>query len=398
LFDPRSHQVFMAAIEATWWLNDRLRAWLGETNAADTLTLSVPHNVTSEMGLALLDVADAIRPHPEVVAVLQQLAIDDDGFLDELAPLDGGPQARDAIRGFLDKYGMRCVGEIDISRPRWRERPTALVPMILANIKNFEPGAGARRFEQGRQKAWQKEHELVERLRALPDGAPKAAEVKRMIDRVRTFIGYREYPKYGKVSRYFVYKQALLQEAERLVQAQVLGDPDDIFYLTFDELHAVVRTHQVDDLVIRQRKDAFRSYQALTPPRVFTSDGEVIAGAYRRDDVPAGALVGLAVSAGTIEGRARVILDMAQADLEPGDILVTTYTDPSWTPLFVAIHGLVTEVGGLMSHGAVIAREYGLPAVVGVQHATRLIRDGQRIRVHGTQGYVELLPSSGRAD
>ena len=100
------------------------------------------------------------------------------------------------------------------------------------------------------------------------------------------------------------------------------------------------------------------------------------------------------VSAGTVEGRARVVLDMAQADLEPGDILVTTHTDPSWTPLFVAVTGLVTEVGGLMTHGAVIAREYGLPAVVGVQNATRLITDGQRIRVHGTDGYVEILPDS----
>ena len=175
------------------------------------------------------------------------------------------------------------------------------------------------------------------------------------------------------------------------MRAHVLREKEDIFYLRLQELHDVVRTHQVDEQLIRQREDAFRSYQALTPPRVFTSDGELIVGAYRRDDLPAGALVGLPVSAGTIEGRARVILDMAEADLEAGDILVTAYTDPSWTPVFVAIKGLVTEVGGLMTHGAVIAREYGLPAVVGVEHATRLIRDGQRIRVHGTDGFVEIL-------
>jgi pyruvate,water dikinase len=212
-----------------------------------------------------------------------------------------------------------------------------------------------------------------------------------MIDRVRTFIGYREYPKYAIVSRYFVYKQALLEEAERLVKAQVLGETEDIFYLTFQELHEVVRTNQVDEQLIHRRKDEFRSYQALTPPRVLTSDGEVIAGVYRRDDVPVGALVGLPVSGGTVEGRARIILDMAEADLEADDILVTAFTDPSWTPLFVAIKGLVTEVGGLMTHGAVIAREYGLSAVVGVENATRLIRDGQRIRVNGTDGYVEIL-------
>ncbi len=389
LFDPQSHQVFMSAMEAAWWLNDQLEAWLGEKNAADTLTQSVPHNVTSKMGLALLNVADVIRPHPEVVTFLQH--VEDEGFLDELPKLAGGREARDAIEAWLDKYGMRCVGEIDITRPRWIERPSTLVPLILGNIKNFEPGAGERRFEQGRQEAWKKEQELLERLRALPDGQGKAEETKRMIDRVRTFIGYREYPKYGMVSRYFVYKQALLEEAERLVQAHVLREKEDIFYLTFQEFHDVVRTNRVDDQLIGRRKDAFRSYQALTPPRVITSDGEVIAGAYRRDDLPAGALVGLPVSAGTVEGRARVILDMAEADLETGDILVTAYTDPSWSPLFVTITGLVTEVGGLMTHGAVIAREFGLPAVVGVEHATRLIRDGQQIRVSGTDGYVEIL-------
>jgi pyruvate,water dikinase len=286
---------------------------------------------------------------------------------------------------------MRCVGEIDITRPRWSERPTTLVPLILGNVRNFEPGAAERRFQEGLAEAARKEQDVLARLRALPDGASKADEVKRMIDRVRTFIGYREYPKYGMVSRYFVYKRALLGEADRLVQAGVLREREDIFFLSFPELQDVVRTREVDDELIRRRREAFRSYAALTPPRVLTSDGECLAGSYRRDDVPAGALLGLPVSAGTVEGRARVILDMAEADLEAGDILVTAYTDPSWTPAFVAVAGLVTEVGGLMTHGAVIAREYGLPAVVGVDHATRRIADGQRIRVHGTEGYVEIL-------
>jgi phosphoenolpyruvate synthase/pyruvate phosphate dikinase len=390
VFDPQNLQVIMAAMEATWWLNDQLEAWLGEKNAADTLTQSAPNNITSEMGLALLDVADVIRPYPDVVAFLHH--VEDEEFVDELAELAGGLQARDAILAYLDRYGMRCVGEIDITRPRWSERPSTLVPVLLGNIKNFEAGAGQRRFEQGRQEALKKEEELLERLRALPDGERKADEAKRMIDRVRTFIGYREYPKYSIISRYFVYKQALLEEAERLVRAGVLREKEDVFYLTFQELDDVVRTNEVDDELISQRKHAFRSHQALTPPRVLTSEGEVIAGTYRRDDLPAGALIGLPVSRGIIEGRARVIPDMAEADLEPGDILVTTYTDPSWSPLFLAIKGLVTEVGGLMTHGAVIAREYGLPAVVGVEHATRLIRDGQRIRVHGTDGFVEILP------
>ena len=389
-FHPEDLQVLMTGIKATWWLNEQLHAWLGEKNAADTLTQSVPNNVTSEMGLALLDVADVIRPHAEVVEFLRR--VDDDAFLDELPKLAGGPEARDAIVAWLDKYGMRCVGEIDITRPRFCERPTMLVPILLGNIDNFEAGAGARRFEQGRQEAEKKEQELLERLRSMPDGERKAEETKRMIGRLRSFIGYREYPKYGMVSRFSVYRAALLEEAERLVAAGVITEKEDIFYLELKELHEVVRTNRVYDQLIRERKEAFRSYASLTPPRVLTSDGEGLSGAYRRDDVPAGALIGLPVSAGTVEGRARVIFDVAQADLEPDDILVTTFTDPSWTPLFLAIKGLVTEVGGLMTHGAVIAREYGLPAVVGVEHATRRIRDGQRIRVHGTDGYVEILP------
>ncbi|RCH67401.1 phosphoenolpyruvate synthase [Streptomyces sp. SDr-06] len=389
LGDPLSMQVIMAGMEATWWLNDKLEEWLGEKNAADTLTLSAPDNVTSEMGLALLDVADAIRPWPQVVAFLQGVQGGD--FLDELAGLPGGIQARDAITGYLHRYGMRCVGEIDITRPRWSERPATLVPVILDNVRNFGPGAAERRFEQGRQTAWEKEQDVLARLRALPDGERKADETKRMIDRVRTFIGYREYPKYGIISRYFVYKKALLAEAEALVAAGVAAEKEDVFYLTFQEFHEAVRSGRLDQRLVQERRDAFRSYQALTPPRVLTSDGEALTGAYRREDAPADALIGLAVSGGAVEGRARVILDMSEADLEAGDILVTAFTDPSWSPLFVGIAGLVTEVGGLMTHGAVIAREYGLPAVVGVEGATRRIRDGQRIRVHGTDGYVEIL-------
>lgn len=389
LFDPQSTAVFMSAINATFWINEHMNKWLGEKNAADTLSQSVPNNITSEMGLALLDVADVIRPYPEVIDYLQHAT--EDHFLDELVKFDGGREAREAIYDYLSKYGMRCTGEIDISRTRWSEKPLTLVPMILSNIKNFEPHESRRKFEQGRQEALAKEQELLNRLRQLPDGDQKADETKRMIDLVRNFIGYREYPKYGWVSRYFVYKQALLKEAERLVQAGVIHDVEDIYYLTFEELHEAVRTNMLDDRIISKRKDEYKVYEKLTPPRVITSDGEMFRGSYKRGDLPADAILGLPVSSGVIEGRARVILSMEDAALEEGDILVTAFTDPSWTPLFVSIKGLITEVGGLMTHGAVIAREYGLPAVVGVDHATKLIKDGQRIRVNGTEGYIEIL-------
>lgn len=387
--DPRNMGVIMAAMNAAAWINENMKEWLGEKNAADTLSRSVPNNITSEMGLALLDVADVIRPFPEVIEYLHH--VKDEDILDELVKFEGGRQIRDAFLGFLNKYGMRCAGEIDITRPRWSEDPSMLVPIVLGNVKNVEPGAGKTRFEQGRQEALKKEQGLLDRLKQLPDGEKKAEETKLMIDRIWIFAGYREYPKYGIVSRYFVYKQALLREAEQLVQAGVIHEKEDIYYLTFEELREVVRTKKADYKLIGERKDEYELYKKLAPPRVITSDGEIVAGEYKREDLPVGALVGLAVSSGVIEGRARVILSMEDADLEDGDILVTTFTDPSWTPLFVSIKGLVTEVGGLMTHGAVIAREYGLPAVVGVENATKLIKDRQRIRVHGTEGYVEIL-------
>jgi pyruvate,water dikinase len=363
--------------------------WLGEKNAADTLSQSVPNNITAEMGLALLDVADVIRPYPKVVDYLQQ--VKDDTFFDELARLPGGKESGEAIHGYLRKYGMRCVGEIDITRTRWAEKPTTLLPLLLSNIKNFDHGAGERKFEQKRQEAVDKEQDLLNRLKQLPDGEQKARETKQMIDLVRRFAGYREYPKYTIVCRYQIYKKALMKEAEQLVQTAVIHKIEDIFYLTFEELREAVRTNTVDEQIIRKRQDEHKSYEKLTPPRVITSDGEIVTGNYNREDLPAGAMAGLGVSGGIIEGRARVILRMEDADLETGDILVTVFTDPSWTPLFVSIKGLVTEVGGLMTHGAVIAREYGVAAVVGLKDATKLIKDGQRIRVNGTDGCVEVL-------
>jgi pyruvate,water dikinase len=387
--DPQGSAVYMAAINASTWINENLNKWLGEKNAADTLSQSVPNNITSEMGLALLDVADVIRPYRSVIDYLQHGKLDH--FLDELVKFEGGKEAKDAIYAYLNKYGMRCVGEIDITKTRWSEKPATLVPLILSNIKNFEPNASKRKFEQGLQEALKKEQELLERLKQLPDGEEKVKETKRMIDIIRTFIGYREYPKYGMISRYDLYKQALMKEVEQLVQAGVLHEKEDSYYLTFEELREVVRTNKLDYKVISKGQDEYKIYEKLTPPRVITSEGEIIAGEYKREDLPAGAMAGLPVSSGVIEGRARVILNMEDANLEDGDILVTTFTDPSWTPLFVSIKGLVTEVGGLMTHGAVIAREYGLPAVVGVENATKLIKDGQRIRVNGTEGYVEIL-------
>ncbi|WP_458414854.1 phosphoenolpyruvate synthase [Schinkia sp. CFF1] len=389
MYDPQSMAAIYVGVYATSWINKNMEKWLGEKSVADLLSQSVANNVTSEMGLALLDIADVVRQYPAVMEYFQHA--DNETFFEDLAKLEGGNAVSISIRAYLEKYGMRCSGEIDITKPRFSEQPTDLVPVILTNIKNFEAKAHDAVFERGLLEAQQKEQDLLQRLEQLLGGKRKAEKTRMMINRMRNFVGYREYPKYIMVGYYWIIKQALLQEAVKLVENGVIREKEDIYYLSFDELREVVRTNLLDYSMITKRKEEYEIYEKLTPPRIMTSEGEVISGEYDTGNIPNGALAGIPVSSGTIEGRARVILRMEDTVIEDGDILVTAYTDPSWTPVFVSIKGLVTEVGGMMTHGAVIAREYGLPAVVGVENATRLIKDGQRIRVNGTEGYIEIL-------
>ena len=389
MVDSKSMAAWLVGMLAANWIKKKMEKWLGEKGAVTVVSQSVDNNVTSEMGLELLDVADDVRKYPAVIEYFHHAG--DETFFEDLARLEGGEAVSKSIQAWLEKYGMRCSGEIDITRPRWSEQPTALIPMILSNIRNFEPNAHRIKFEQGLKEAMEKEQEFLSRLEQLPGGKGKAKKTKKMIGIVRNLIGYREYPKYTTMQRNYIYKQALLKEAGKLVQKGVIRKKEDIYYLTFEEFREAVKTNRLDYGIITKRKAEYEVYEKLTPPRLMTSEGEVILGEYNTGNIPQGALAGISVSTGVIEGRARVVLKLEDAIIEEGDILITKFTDPGWTPLFVSAKGLVTEVGGMMTHGAVIAREYGLPAVVGVDNATKLIRDGQRIRVNGTEGYVEIL-------
>lgn len=389
LLDPTSSRIILEAIQAAHWLNAHLFEWLGEQNVADTLTLSVSNNVTSELGLALLELADALRPHPAVVKILPNTT--DTNILDMIGQQEGGPAARTAFEHWLERYGQRGVGEIDLTRPRWCEQPTLLVPLLLSHIRCHGPGEAQRRFSHGLKRAQEKAEEVMQRLQTLPDGAQKVEETRQHLAILRTYMGFREFPKFGMIQRYGIYKRAILQEASRLVGEGVVGDVEACYFLTLPELREVLRTRQVPQGLLERRRAELRHHQSLTPPRVLTSEGEALSGVYPATADSNDLLVGLPVSSGTVEGRARVILSLEDARLSPGDILVTRFTDPSWTAAFVSIAGLITEVGGLMTHGAVIAREYGIPAIVGVPDATVRIRDGQRLRLHGTEGRIVLL-------
>lgn len=389
LSQKETMQAIMAAMDSALWLNEKMFDWLGLVNVSDTLTKSLPDNITSEMGLALLDVADAIRPYPDIAAFLE--TTENKNFIDELPRFKGGEVVQKAINDYLEIYGMRCPGEIDLTRTRWMEEPEVLIPMILTNLRHFKEGAHEEKHRKGELEALDKKAELITQLAKLPDGDRKVSETRQAVDALRHFSGFREYPKYVMVTHYFVYKQALLKEAKKLVEKGVISEQKDIYFFTLEELKTIFQTEKMDKDVLYKRKAEYQLYDKLTPPRVMTADGEILTGSYHTSDFPKDALPGLAVSSGVVEGRARVISKMEDAKFYAGEILVTTFTDPSFTPLFVSAKGLVTEVGGLMTHGAVIAREYGLPAVVGVTSATELIKDGQMIRIDGTRGFVQIL-------
>jgi pyruvate,water dikinase len=389
LMKPPNAGVITAVMLSINWFNRKIEKWLGEANAADTIIMSIPNSVTTDTGFSLIDVADVIRNYPEVIDYLNNPC--DKTFFEDISKLDGGKLVCASIKGYLTKYGMRCSGDIDITVPRWSEKPTDLIPMIQNNIKNFKPNAAKLKYEQGKVQSEKRIQELVSKLEKLPRGNKKAKKIRRMASLIRNYIGYREYPKFSYMKRYFIYKEAMLKEAKNLVQNGFINEPEDIYYLYFDEFRAVINGKKLDYNIISKRKKDYDNFEKLTPPRVITSDGEIITGEYETDKLPENALPGLPVSAGVVEGRARIVKRIKDASLSEGDILVAAFTDPSWTPAFVSIKGLITEVGGLMTHGAIIAREYGLPAVVSVRDATKLIKDGQLIRLNGTEGYIEIL-------
>ncbi|MDR3602804.1 MAG: phosphoenolpyruvate synthase [Desulfosporosinus sp.] len=369
-------------------LENRLKKRMGDKRTAyllSQLNKSLPGNITTELGLKLGDLADTIRKSPEVIDYL--IKADQKTFYEELLKVRGGVEFTRELEVFLKQYGMRCSGEIDITKPRWNEDPTQLVSSIISNIHTSAAGERREHFKQGEAEA---EHAAKEILSQF--GLIEGRRISRLIKLYRNLMGMREHHKFILVKLLDIYKRAILEEAHRFTKKGILSQEHDVFYFTLEELITLEenRSHNIIEF-IKARKKQFERNQKLTPPRVMTSEGEIITGKLRDIQAPNGALVGTPVSAGTVEGIARVVLRLEEAKLNPGEILVAPYTDPGWTPLFNSAIGLITEIGGMMTHGSVIAREYGIPAVVGIDKATEIIKDGSYIRVNGTEGYVELL-------
>lgn len=380
---------FIAGIIASNKLEEKLKEKFGESEAAFLLSKlykSLPGNVTTEMGIELGDLADKARNHPELLTLFQN--VNTKNFYADLPTVPFGAEFKKGLDQFLVKYGSRCAGEIDITKPRWIEEPEQLIPSIISNIQTLSPGEHRNKFYQGELEAEETVDLILSHFHAR-----EKRWVARLLKVYRNLMGMREHHKFALIQLMYLYKRAMLEDARFLVEKGVLEKAEDIFYLTLEEFIALLENGNAvlkkGTIATRQQKHELN--HKLQSPRILTSDGEMLNGRPHSKAGPKGAIIGAGVSAGVVEGIARVVLQPKDAKLQPGEILVAPFTDPGWTPLFTSATGLVTEVGGMMTHGSVIAREYGIPAVVGVDRATQLIKSGDRIRVDGTHGYVEKI-------
>lgn len=323
---------------------------------------SIPHNPTTEMDLALWRAAGRL-------------------LAEGAEPRADHP----AVRALLDAYGHRAVREIDIGIPRWSEEPEHILHMLSTYMAQG-PGAAdpEHHFASGAERAEEAVAAVTEEVRRKRGGVA-AALVRLLLGRFRQLAGVREWHKFYLVRILAIIRRVWHEAGAELVQAGRLHDAEDVFFLEIGELGS---ERNLAEVAAQRRADYARDLRRRPVPLAITSEGEVSYGVPPRPD---GALAGLGASAGTFEGVVRIILNPKGARLEPGEILVAPGTDPAWTPLFLTAGALVTETGGMISHGSVVAREYGIPAVVGVSGATTRLHTGQRVRVDGSTGMLTPL-------
>jgi rifampicin phosphotransferase len=368
----------LSYIAASRLLGDRARG-----DELQRLTRGLAHNPTTEMDLALWTLATEIRTDPASRdAVLQRTPAD---LADAYRAGSLPPALQAGLSTFLVRYGFRSVGEIDLGVSRWAEDPTHLLGAI-ANYLRLEDDALApdAQFARGAQEAEAMVATLLGRVRG-----PRRRLLRFFLRRLRALMGLREAPKFHLIRRIWTPLRGLLiPVGDELATAGRIASADDVFFLTLAEVRAALGGEDLHEAVAERRAMYVRERARRHIPRVLLSDGTDAEVAL----VPAAAgdLRGSPASPGSVTAKARVILSPLGARLEPGEILVAPSTDPGWTPLFLTAGGLVMEMGGMMSHGAVVAREYGIPAVVGVAGATERISTGQRVTVDGSAGAVSL--------
>ena len=363
-----------------------IERWLGDTTAALELLRGAPHNPTTTMDLSLWSLSRSIAADPASVASLrrptEEVAAD---YQARRLP----PTLQAALGSFLAVYGHRAIREIDIGMPRWSEAPGYIIDVLRTYLDITDPAlAPDVHFKEGDRAARQRIETLLDRVGALREGGVRRLVLGVMLRRMRDLIGLREMPKFFLIRAFAEIRRLWWAMGEDLVQWGLLNAAEDAFFLTADEIRAAARGQRepLAERAAERRAEYQAEMRRKRVPRLITSEGVELYGAATAND--GSALAGTPASPGVVEGLVRVVLDPHGAQLQPGEILVAPSTDPAWTPLFLAAGGLVMEAGGMMSHGSVVAREYGIPAVVGVTDATHLLRTGERVTVDGTAGRV----------
>jgi pyruvate,water dikinase len=359
------------------------------------ITRGLPDNVTTQMDLALWDVAVKIRESKSALNLFESSKASElaTRYLKGSLPAEmSGP-----IDTFLAEYGMRGIGEIDIGRPRWREDPTPVFQTLRSYLNVRSENAPDLVFQRGEQAAQDAIDKLCQIVKDQRFGRIKARLVRAAARRLRAFLGARESPKFLAIQTMGIIRQALLESGKKFVEAGTIKEPDDLFFLYTDELQALSEGYERDwvALIDQRRRGYDRERRRKLVPRVLASDGRAFFEGVGAATDTEHSISGSPVSPGVVEATVRIVFDPHETNLAPGEILVCPGTDPAWTPLFLAAGGLITEVGGMMTHGSVVAREYGIPAVVGVHEATTVLSNGQRIRLDGSSGTITLLDETG---
>ena len=392
---PQFLPVFGPTIASLNWL----REVAGDDSALPLeITRSLPNNVTIEMDLVLWQTAKQIRADAESAEVFR---VSDAATLARRYREGTLPSvAQNAIAGFMEKYGMRGVGEIDFGQPRWREDPTPLMHTLQSYLSIEEAFAPDAVFRKGEEAAKKAIETLAAKARGQSGGRVKEKMVRAAARRIRLLMGARESPKFFIIRMMGIARKALLEAGEEFAEAGTIERADDLVFLKLGELEALARDESRDwkSLIAGRRATYDREHRRRQVPRLLVSDGRAFYEGLGSETDTGDVITGSPVSPGVAEGVVHVILDPRGAQLAPGEILVCPGTDPAWTPLFMAAGGLITEVGGMMTHGSVVAREYGIPAVVGVHQATTRLKDGQRIRIDGTAGKIVILDSQEQQD
>ena len=395
LIMPRFLPIFAPGMAALNFLTSLAGQKDGGEHGISPLALEVtrglPRNVTTEMDLALWETAKAIRSDPVSLerftsASPSELAAD---YLNWTLPTT----AQQSLVGFMERYGMRAIGEIDLGLPRWRERPEPVMQTLQSYLKIGEDQAPDILFARGEQRAKVAIEKLANDARALPGGWLREKLVRAAARRVRALTGAREAPKFYAIRVMGVVRAELLKLGEEFAKAGIVEHREDLAFLHIRELDALAHRQYGDwkTLIAGRRAVYERESRRKQIPRLLVSDGRAYYEGLGSEMDDGDVITGSPVSPGVVEGVVHVVFDPHESQLAPGEILVCPGTDPAWTPLFLAAGGLVTEVGGMMTHGSVVAREYGIPAVVGVHQATTRLQTGQRIRLDGTSGKIVIL-------